>query len=103
MKIDIYNLKKVYTPEYLGYIETESDLTGEDLAAYCWNMCNWFGKDKKPEELHSSISSCDHGICFKFPNGENWLALSHGWLKGTSLEVSGYARRHESNLIWLPE
>lgn len=84
-------------PVYKGYIEMDNF-----DADTCWNLCNWLAwTDKKPEMLHSEISSCAHGICFtNSETREKWLALSFGWLKGDEKKISDYIEKHKNNIFW---
>jgi len=70
MKIDIH-IAKGSKLVNVGYI----DIPAFD-ADRCWELCNWKHWLKiKPQNLHSDIYSCNHGICFTNPETkEMWLA-----------------------------
>lgn len=98
MKVDIHVFPmNDLTPIHAGYIESD-DFDAERF----FQMCNWGNfTDQKPEELHSSIRSVGHGVCFTNPiTGEKWLAKTFGWFVGNSLEVSEYVRAHKDALVW---
>lgn len=50
-----------------GYIETS-----KFDAQKCWDICNWYGSDKKPKELHSDIGACCNDIAFYNPIDKVW-------------------------------
>ena len=110
MKVQIYifpqNIKKEQlvhdiVPTHLGYAEVEK-LETEDDAEYIFNLCNWsHWAEEKPKNLHANISSCNHGLSLVNPETQKrYLALSNGWLVGTSTEISDYVRNNKNNLIW---
>ena len=88
-------------PTHLGYAEVKK-LETEDDAEEIWNLCNWSHcAEEKPQNLHANISTCGHGLCLVNPETqERYLALSNGWLVGTSTEISDYVLNHKNELWW---
>jgi len=93
-------------PTYYGQIEMKAF-----DAEKCWHICQWENwTDEKPKELliadkiiadFHPLCNFGHGICFRNPEtGENWLALSQGWLVGTSTEITDYVRAHKDEIFW---
>lgn len=82
---------------HLGYAEVY-----KFDAEYIWNLCNWsHWAEVKPENLHSNINSCGHGLCLINPETqERYLALSNGWLIGDEKQISDYVFKHRYDLIW---
>lgn len=84
----------------IGYIELPD---GKDFDAdYCWELCNWISwAEKQPENLHSTISSCSHGVCFyDITKDEYHLALSQGFLVGDFETIMSYIIAHENYTFW---
>ena len=58
-----------------GYIE----LLNFD-AQKCWDICNWYGSNEKPKELHSTLDACCTDVAFYNPEtGIWWIADSIGF------------------------
>lgn len=83
------------TPNYHGTIYLDTNTFGETEAEKCFHLCNWScWAEEKPEDNHTDIEVCGHGLVLQTPT-ESWLALSVGWLKGTSVEISEYVIKHK--------
>lgn len=100
-----HTVVKIYTPLFFcdgycgkaidhhligrGYAVMENDW--KFSASDIYDLCNWNCYERLPEKpanLHSDLSVIGHGLIVEDPyTGEFWLALSHGWFKGTREEV----------------
>lgn len=81
-----------------GYIESN-----EFSISMFWDMCNWHVRGlPKPENLHSDIEYCDHGIVFVNPETNiHYMALSIGWLQGTEQGIQNWVTQHKSEIFWM--
>ena len=96
MKVEVLYMGK---PE--GYIDYPSDFNSEEDAEKCWDLCNWScWAEEKPTELHSDLSFVSHGVCFRTPNGTNYLALSVGFLVGDDKKIADYINENKERIIW---
>ena len=104
---------KIYTPLFLcdgycgiiidhhligrGYAVMENDwvFSPEDI----FDLCNWeHTSQEKPVNLYSDLNTVGHGFVVEDPRtGDFWLALSHGWFKGTQSVVEAEIEIHELN------
>ena len=97
--ISIYINNEFENFQDAGYIEMD-----EFDANECFHLCNWsHWTNTKPAELHSDISSAEHGICFTNPETkEMWLAKSSGWLVGTRpYLLKLFCVKNKDRHVWL--
>lgn len=87
-------------PFYRGTIDLNTDVFTEKEAEKCWHLCNWScWTEEKPENNHTDIGVCGHGLALQTPT-ETWLALSCGWMHGTSTEIAEYAMKNKDKGFW---
>lgn len=96
-----YFYHKMCIPKYMGYINNHKLNSFED-AEKLYNLCNWANyTDKRPKDLKSNIRDASTGICFtNTKTKEIYLALTHGWLKGTARYILDYVKKNKDNPIW---
>ena len=98
MKVDIYDCLSGKMINR-GYIELDIAFNPE----YCFMLCNWEACFvSKPQNLHSDISECGHGICFHNPENDlYYLALSIGFFVDTKEAVLSYVRSRQNLQLWV--